>query len=466
MLKFGTIAVCVAALLLSPMLPTPPLMDGQGWSALAVLALAIVLWLTNVLPAAVTSLLVIVLVPLFGILPFNQAGLSLGQEEIWLILSMLIMGSAVEKYGLDKRLAYSILKLSGGKIRLVVAFFIMIGFVLTFFTPNALGRLTVLLPVSLGLIETMKSGTGPNFGKLLIFTVTFTPYMCCIALITAAGGTIYAVGLFDSMLGYRWSYLEWMVLMLPLTIVVLALFWLLLLWLFPPEQTVLQGGAAYFRQELEKLGPLRPEEKKLIALYGLLALLWITSEWNGLAVAHSGLLVASILLLPGIGLLSWKETVKKIDWGLPFLFAAGFTLADALSMSGVTAWGAAAMSEFAAAWPPEWMAVLLFLSFVAIRLCFTNYTAMVASLLPVALTFAVGSGTNPLWLGMIAMVASSIGYFIPTQSAGAMVSFSAGLYTNREYFTVGTGVTVLFFIVTMAAAFFYWPLVGFSLHPS
>ncbi len=443
-----------------------PMLDGQGFGALAVLALAIVLWLTKALPSAITSLLVMVLVPLFGILSFEQAAQSLGQEEIWLIISMLMMGSAVEKYGLDRRLAYNVLLLSRGNVRLVVGFFIAIAFVLTFFTPNALGRLTVLYPVSVGLIEAMKNSTGPNFGKLIMLAVTFAPYMSSISLITAAGGTIYSVGLFDSMLGYKWGYLEWMAVILPMTVVVLILFWLVLLWLFPPERAVLDEGVKYFRKEQAKLGPIRSEEKKLIIMYGLLAMLWVTSEFHGMSVAHSGLLVVTLLFLPGIGLLTWKEAVKKVDWGIPFLFAAGFALAGALQGSGVTAWGAVVMSRLTVNLSPEWHAIILFVLFVAVRLFFTNYTAMVASLLPVALTFAVASGANPLWLGMIAVVASSTGYFIPTQSAGSMMTFTTGLYTGREYFIVGTFITILFFIVTMAVAFFYWPVIGLSVTPS
>lgn len=465
MLKQAAVAVCFLFVLLSPVLPQSSTMGSEGWSAMAILALAVVLWLTNVIPASVTSMMVVVLVSLLGILPFEQAAQALGEEEIWLILSMLIMGVAVEKYALDKRLAYNMLLLAGGSVKSIILYLIVIAFLLTFFMPNALGRLTVLLPVSIGMIETMKEQGGAHFGKLVLLTVTFVPYVSTIGLLTGAGGSIYAVGLFDSMLGYRWSYVDWMLLMMPIVVVVLAAMWMLLLYLFPPETAVLTGSDRFFRQEKEKLGPMTAAEKKLIALYLLLALLWMTGSLHHLPIALTGVLVVTLLFIPGIQLLTWKEAMGKVDWGVPLLFAAGFALADALNESGVVRWASGLATSLLADLPAAILAAAMMTAFILIRIGFTNYTAMVASLLPVALTFAAGSELNPLWLGMLCVAASSIGYFIPTQSAGSMTTFAMGYYTGKDYLVVGSWITLLLFLVTMLAAFFYWPLLGLSVYP-
>lgn len=465
MLKKATVAVCLLFVLLSPVLPQPEGLGREGWSAIAVLSLAIVLWLTNVVPASVTSMMVVVLVSLLGILPFEKAAQALGEEEIWLILSMLMMGVAVEKYALDKRLAYNMLLFAGGRVKYIILYLIVIAFLLTFFMPNALGRLTVLLPVSLGLIETMKAEAGANFGKLIILTVTFVPYVSTISLLTGAGGSIYAVGLFSSMLGHQWSYVDWMMLMMPITVMVLAAFWVLLLRVFPPEKAVLTGGEAFFRQEKEKLGPVTAAEKKLIALYLLLTFLWMTGSLHHLPVALTGVLVVTLLFIPGIQLLTWKEAMRKVDWGVPLLFAAGFALADALHAGGVVKWASAAAANVLAGLPAALLAAAMMAAFILIRIGFTNYTAMVASLLPVALTFAAGSSLNPLWLGMLCVVASSIGYFIPTQSAGSMTTFAMGYYSGKEYLVIGSVITVFMLILTLLAAFFYWPILGLSAYP-
>ncbi|MBP1156413.1 MULTISPECIES: DASS family sodium-coupled anion symporter [unclassified Paenibacillus] len=465
MVKQVAVWGCLLFVLLSPMIPQSSEMGSEGWSALAILSLAIVLWLTNVIPASVTSMMVVVLVSLLGILPFEQAAQALGKEEIWLILSMLMMGVAVEKYSLDKRLAYNMLLFAGGSVKYIVMYLIVIAFLLTFFMPNALGRLTVLLPVSIGLIETMKAQGGANFSKLIILTVTFVPYVSTISLLTGAGGSIYAVGLFDSMLGHQWTYVDWMLLMMPITLVVLAAFWVLLLYLFPPETAVLTGGEQFFKQERDKLGPVTVAEKKLIALYLLLTLLWMTSSLHHLPIALTGVLVVTLLFIPGIQLLSWKEAMSKVDWGVPLLFAAGFALADALNESGVVRWASGMATSLLTDLPAAILAMAMMSAFILIRIGFTNYTAMVASLLPVALTFAAGSTLNPLWLGMLCVVASSIGYFIPTQSAGSMTTFAMGYYSGRDYLVIGSLITLFMFLTTLVAAFLYWPLLGLSVHP-
>jgi anion transporter len=464
MLKQATIALSLLFLLLSPVLPVPAEMGNSGLSAVAILVLAIVLWMTNLIPSSATSMMVIVLVSLFGILPFDQAAKALGEEEIWLILSMLMMGVAVDKNSLDKRLAYNLLALAGGSISKIVLCLMLIAFLLTFFMPNALGRLTVLLPVSLGLIEMMRATAGDNAVKQIILTVTFVPYVSTISLLTGAGGSIYAVGLFASMTGYSWSYLDWMLLMMPITILVLFGFWLVLSRLFPLQIPELAGGEQFFRQEKEKLGPMSGAEKKLVSLYVLLTLLWMSSGIHGLPIALSGVLVATLLFVPGINLLNWEDAVKKVDWGVPLLFAAGFALADALQESGVVSLASGISTSLLENLPPFLLAATMMIAFIIIRIFFTNYTAMVASLLPVALTFAAGSPFNPLWLGMICVVASSIGYFIPTQSAGSMATYAMGYFTGKDYFVTGSLITAMLCLFTLLAAFSYWPLLGLTVY--
>ncbi|WP_221567224.1 anion permease [Alkalihalobacillus sp. TS-13] len=98
--------------------------------------------------------------------------------------------------------------------------------------------------------------------------------------------------------------------------------------------------------------------------------------------------------------------------------------------------------------------------FVLIRIVFTNFTAAAASLMPVALTVAIGSPFNPVWLGMICVVASSTSYLFPSQSAGNMTTYSLGYYSGRDMLILGLILTLVIIVFTLVAAFTYWPLLG------
>lgn len=460
-LKISTAALAGLSLLFLPLMPQN--IGNKGETALGILIFSIILWLTKVVPPAVTSMLVIVLSSLFGILSFERAASGLGKDVVWLVVSMLIMGVAVEKTSLDKRLSYNLLQIAKGNKKYTLLVLILLTFLLTFFIPNAIGRLTVLLPIGIGIINSTKDNPDPNFNKAIILSLTFVPYVSTLSVMTGASGSIYSAGLFKTMLDYNWSYTHWMVVMMPVAVATLVIFWFLLLRIFPHNTCNIEGNKDYFKEQNEALGPISPKEIKLACLYLILISLWITKDLNHMPIAMSAVLIVCFLFLPGIRIVEWSETIKKVDWTVPLLFTAGFTLADTLEESGVVLWITQVTTEFLNGYSDFLLAVTLMLVFVAIRLVFTNYTAMAASLMPVAITFASGTAYNPIWLSMICVVASTAGYILPTQTAGSMTTFALEYYTAKEHFIAGLFLTIVLVSVTMFMAFYYWPSVGLTI---
>jgi len=435
--------------------------------SLLILFIAIFLWFTKLIPPAITSFVVIFLFSVFGILTFEESASSLGEGNIWLIIAMLTMGITVEQTNLDKRLAFHILALAKGSVRLILLYLIVISFLLSFFIPNAVGRLTVLLPLGLGIINTIQNSNNSkddiqNIAKSVILTITFAPYISTIGLMTASSGAIYAVGLFETMLNYTWSYLYWMAVMIPIVLVTLFIFWLILIWKFPIKITKVEESYYYFNEEKSKLGSLTIPEKKLILLYLLLILLWITKGLHHMSIPMSALFVVILLFIPGINLVKWSDVRNKIDWSIPLLFSAGFTLAKGLESGGVVAWLSSLATSKLNGLSALAMVITIIVVVIIIRIGFTNYTAMVASLMPVALTFAVGTPYNPVWLGMVFMVAGSVAFLFPQQSIGSMTTYALGYYTSKDMLVVGGLLTIVIAVITVLAAFFYWPLLGLA----
>lgn len=447
-------------LILSPFLPTPSGMHEEGLITLAILFFAISLWFTAIIPAAVASLAIIVLFPLFGVLTFEEATRGLGKEVIYLIIAVLIMGAAVEKSGLHKRLAYNILLLAKGNTRLIIFSLIAVAFVLTFFIPNGLGRLSVVLPIANGLISVMREESGENIEKALMLAISCAPWVCVAMVMTASSGALYAASLFETVLGFSWSYLHWMIVMLPGSILALCCLWLIIIWLYPPLSKSSIKGQAYSQAEKKKLGSISASEKKIILFYLILITLWLTKEVHHLSIAMSAVIVVIFLFAPGIQLIGWQEAKREVDWGVPLIFAAGFTLAYAFEQSGVVLWLAQQGTIFLNDLPISLLALSLMLIFGIIRLGFINFAAMIASLMPVALTFAKNTAYNPVWLGMICVVASGLCFLFPSQSIGNMTIFSLGYYTSQDMLKVGGLLTVSIIVITLLLAFLYWPLVG------
>lgn len=463
-LKHFIIGGSVLFLAVSPFISFGNSIDSKVWSTGAIFILGIILWITNVLPSSLTGILITVLFAVFGVLTFEEAASGLGNEIIWLVLAVLFMGIAVENNSLDKRIAYSLLSLSKGNVKLTLFNLIMSAFALTFLIPNAVGRLAVLMPIGKGIIKSMEKEGGKNIGKSIMLIVTYAPYITTVALLTGASGSIYATGLFETMLGYSWGYLQWMIIMIPMIFIVLIALWVILTLLFPSRSSMISGGQEFFEKERKSMGAMSIGEKKLLSLYFLLIFLWITKDYHHLTISLSAVIVMVLLFLPGIKLLDWKESIKKVDWGVPILFAAGFAIAKAFENSGLIY----LLSDIAILFLKDLsvftLALSIMLIFVLIRLCFTNFNAMVATLMPVALTFAISTPYNPLWIGMVCLVASSTAYLLPTQAIGSMMTFTLGYYNNTDMFKAGGLLTLSIIIITLLFSFFYWPLVGLEIY--
>ncbi|RFU71390.1 DASS family sodium-coupled anion symporter [Peribacillus saganii] len=457
---YFSLSIIFLLLIVSPFFPPLWGMTEKGAVTLLVLFFGIILWLTNIIPSAVTSIVIMVLLPFFHVLSFEESAAGLGSDVVFLIIIMLCMGKAVEKTGLDRRLAFYVLSKSKGNSSKTIFYVILIAFLLTFFIPNGMARLTVLLPISLGLIDTLKDENDDHFNKSIMLAITYVPWICTVTLITGSNGAIYAASLFKSMIGFEWTYIHWMIVMLPLIAFTLIGLWAILVILFPPKQKHITSGQIYIQNSLRELGKLKMAEKKIIVLYACLILLWLTKELHGYSIAMSACLVGVFIFLPGIELIKWKEAMRSINWGIPLLFAAGFTIANAFEQSGLMVW----LSELAANslknLPVSVVALTIMLIFVVIRIGFTHYAAMIASLLPVAITFALATPFNPVWIGMICVVASTISYIMPTQSIGNMTTYSLGLYTMKDMAKAGGLLTVLIIILTIGFAYWYWPLAG------
>jgi sodium-dependent dicarboxylate transporter 2/3/5 len=462
-LKKVLLVLSLVFLVLSPLIPPANGMTARGWTALAILAVAVVLWLTNVIPRAVTSMLVIALPALTGILTFEEAASSFGREVIWLLIALLVMGIAIEKTGLDKRIVFTMLSWAKGNFKSTIFFLIIFAFTLNFFVPNAVARVVILLPISLGLIEAMAAGKDSNSAKLIMLTISFIPIITASGLLTGASGSIYAAGLFSSSLGFNFSYLYWFSLMMPIIVCVVATYWLIAPRLFPSEVKVIPGGKEYILEEKKKLGQISKGEIKLLALYIILIILWITEPLHHLSLSLSALCVAVVCFLPLIDLVKWNVVRRELDWGVPIVFSAGFTIADTLEKAGIVDWMAVLAGNYLQDFSPFVMALSIMILLLLIRIIFTNYTAMVASLLPVILAFAKVSPFNPLWLGMIAVLASNAGYLFPSQTVANMITLNKGYFSVRDYFVVGIFLTVSLITFSLLFAFFYWPLLGLDI---
>jgi solute carrier family 13 (sodium-dependent dicarboxylate transporter), member 2/3/5 len=422
------------------------------------------LWITGFLPIPVSGILMIILFVITGVLSIEDAFSGLGEEIIWLITGVLIMGIAFEKTGLEKRLTYFLLSLAKGNLKMLLLFFIFSAFILTFFIPNGVARLTLMHSAANGITDQLALLGKRREVEAFYLAVVYAPYVTTTSLMTAASGSIYAVGLFSGKLNYEWNYIYWFLLMLPISIGSMLLLWKILCKEISPsssEETILND---FFLEKRKSLDKIKPKEIKMLLLYGGVILLWATSFLHNLPLSIPALIGMISLFLPGISLIEWKDVKSSFDWGVLILFASGLALAVAFDKSGISLLLSNIAYKAADIVNPEFIPIILFIFIVLIRFVFTNFNASVAVVLPVVISFSLNLPFNSIWLTLLALVACSIAYVLPTQSFGSILIYSTGQVRMRDMGVVGLKLSIGIIVIALLSAYIFWPLMGLSIN--
>jgi len=460
---FLLISAVVAAVFL--LAPAPAGLSAKGWHTLLLMVYTITLWVTEAIEPPLTALLVMLLLSLLGILSFPQAVAGFGDAMIWLLLGVYLISAAMRESGLDRRIALNMLHLARGYTRAILLMVNLTTTIFVFLLPASSGRASLLTPICLGIINAMGLRRDSNIAKGMLISVSYTSLLGSMGLITGAVSMAYAASLFDVFLGYKLTYLRWMQLLLPVSLVCGLIMCPLLLRVFPPELSNMPGGREYIQRERAALGKLTQKEGKVLGIISLTIACWIMEDQLKISIAQSCLAAAVALVLPVTGVMGWKKALASIEWGAIFVLGASLGMVEALKTTQAIEWCAAIGFNSFPVVGPVANSVFLLGMLVAIRAFFPNIIAMTATALPIVFAAAPVLGLSPVWLGLLGITGTVIGLFFPSQSITHLITYGAGYYTIRDMFKAGKYATLAVAVIILLFAHFYWPMLGVRPHP-
>ena len=426
------------------------LLLGQDWAPAAAVTAAVTLlcavwWVFEPVPIPFTSLLPLALFPLFGVLSPAQVGQSFGSPLILLLMGGFMLSTAMSDSGAHRRLAlYMVNLFGGGSARGLVLGFMIAAAVLSMWISNTATTL-MLLPVALAVLERAER-------RLAL------PLLLGIAYAASIGGLGTPIGTPPNLIfmqvhldqfGSTPSFPEWMGWGLPVVAIMVPLAGL---WLT-------RGITLSAPLVLPGVGAWRPSEKRVLTLFSLTALFWISrqapfggwSTWFGLPQANdaSVALIAVVLMaaLPngeGGRLLRW-EAAQKIPWGVLLLFAGGIAIANAFMQSGladIIAGEIGALVEL-----PVWVLILCLCLAVTFLTEVTSNTATASLLMPLLAATATATGINPMLLMVPAAMSASCAFMLPVATAPNAIVFGSGQVRIRDMARAGLVLNLLGAIV-------------------
>ena len=440
-----------------------------GRATLAMMVWMATWWMTEAVEIEVTSLLPIVAFPLFGILSVGKTTANYGADVIYLFLGGFVLALAIQRWGLDRRIAFQTLKWVGTKPTAIVAGVMGSTAVVSMWVSNT-ATAAMMVPIALSIVDlSLRRRTGRslaehggipqddaddrNFALSLLLGVAYAASIGGLGTIIGSPPNGIFVRFFEQTYGVEISFARWMLIGVPAMLLFLPLAWLLnTRLLFPTRIAEIEGGRAWVAEELGKLGPLNRGEKSTLAVFAVTVFFWVfrplladvaiggvkpfanLSDAVIAVAAAIALFIVPVDRAKGIFVSDWGTAVK-LPWGVLILFGGGLALAAATEANGVAQFIGSLAQGFSG-WPllAVVVAVIALMVFMSEL---TSNTAQVATMLPILAALAPVLGVPPALLLLPATIAASCAFMMPVGTPPNAIVFGTGLVHMPQMIKAG-----------------------------
>jgi len=401
----------------------------------SMLAFAIVNWILETVPIAITSLSIIALVPFTGMMTFPATiEKSFGNTVFAFFLGVLLLSFAFKETKLGQLITQALFRLFGKKARSIVLGIMVAGAALAMWITEVAAA-AVVFPIAMSIWEKTKNHRHhAAFGKALMLGVAWGCAFGGVATPIATGANLIAVNYLESQCGIVVTFWEWMRIGLPISVVLTLVGWALLTLRLPNEQMVDSDTEAlhYGRRE-----------KALTVVFSAAIVLWTFGSKIGLSSHHVALLAALALFLPGIEVLEWKKAISSISWDSIMLIASGMLLGDLLYETGVAQWIADAV------FMPQMLSGGLFVrGFIIVmmvsvlKILFSSNTVSGIVLVPIMISVATANNLSPWGLVAPCIFSSALSLMVVSSSPVNVIPYSSKAFTQKDMACSGMVMTV------------------------
>ncbi len=412
---------------------------------LILLAFAIVMFVLEKIPLALTSMIVCIALVVTGVLSIEEAFEGFIDTNVILFVAMFIVGGALFETGMANKLGGIVTKFAKTERQLIVTIMIVVG-VMSGFLSNT-GTAAVLIPVVIGIAA--KSGYSRS--KLLMPLVFAAAMGGNISLIGAPGNLIAQAALQD--IGLNFAFFDYGKIGIPMLIAGILFFATIGYKLLPDKPSV--KTETTFDEEVDYSNV--PAWKQYLALIILVLtiLAMIFEDVIGINLAISGGIGAILLILTGV--ISEKQAIKSIDMQTIFLFGGTLSLAKALEVTGA----GEKIAEVVIGMIGENSSPFLLLVVVFVLACvmtnFMSNTATTALLVPISISIAQGMGADPSAVVMATVIAGSCAYATPIGMPANTMVLAPGGYKFTDYVKAGLPLILVSTVVSLILLPIFFP---------
>ena len=468
----------MVALLLAP-LPVP----APAHKLAAILAMMVVLWVTEALPLAITAMLGPVLAVILQVAPVRAAFASFADPVIFVFIGGFMLAEAMFVHGVDRRIAYTALSwpfvgVSASRVLIVYG---LVAMVLSMWMSNT-ATTAMLFPIGLSIVAHLTRSGATGARQFAMVTMLITSFAASIGGMATPVGTppnLIGVGMLERLTGIDITFFQWMAIGVPAALVMFALLALQFHLIGARGVTIGQGSTAMVREELAKLGPLSSGQRNVLVAFAVTVVLWVTPgvfalaglEDSPLARGYAAAMPESVAAMVGAFLLfllpldwrarqftlTWNQAMK-IDWGIVFLYGGGLAMGELAFSTGL----AEALGKGITSWLPSQTTVALTMLFTGTAIVLsetTSNTAAANMIVPIAIAVSEAAGVRAIEPAVGATLGASMGFMMPVSTPPNAIVYSSGYIPITTMMRYGVLLDVAGFFVIVGLVLLLGPIV-------
>ena len=461
LVRWGIVLLVAVGILL---IPAPEGVTPQSWRLLAIFAATITGSIVQPIPGAAIVLLGVTALALFNVLKINEVLSGYADPVVWLVLAAFFISRGMIKTGLGRRIAFLFIRAIGRHSLGLSYALASTEMVLATVIPSTGARSGgIIFPIAKSLAEAYESRPGPTARRLGAFLMT-SVYQCnvivCAMFLTGQASNPIIARFAQEVTGIEITYARWVTAsIVPALLSLLVAPWLLYR-VFPPEIKHTPAARQFASKELKLMGPMKWSERLMLMVFGLVAVLWITTKLHGIDYAVVAMVGISVLLIAGV--LNWEDLIsEKAAWAVFIWYGGLIRMAEALGQTGITKRFAEAAAGLTTGW--NWwfaLAALLLIYFYA-HYVFASITAHVTAMFVPFLIVILAAGT-PAQLAVLSLayfsnLGASLTHYGTTP---APIYFGAGYTTQRSWWILGLITSVVTILIWSVVGFTWWKFLG------
>ncbi len=425
-------------------------------------------WVTSALPVGVTALLPIVLFPMLNIMDLKSTTANYANPVIYLFLGGFILGLAIEKWNLHKRIALNIMRLSGDKPTRIILGSMLATALLSMWISNT-ATTVMMLPIGISVVKLLDKqfdtpGGGQNFALTIMLGIAYAANIGGISTLIGTPPNLVLASMVSESDMTPLSFAQWMFFALPLAVILFTIvYWINSHLIFPVRIKRLSGIKELIKNELLQLGKIQTGEKRVLFIMIGAALLWIFRGQLSKLSALENLSDPAIAIFASIALfawpsgekkkplLVWKDT-QKLPWGILLLFGGGISLAKGLEVTQIVDLVGTWISD-----SPVQSAIFIILMVCAFSVFLTEVmsnVALVSVFIPVSFVIASNLGLSELQLALPLTIGASCAFMFPISTPPNAIVFSSGYIKMNQM--ARSGILLNLICIVVISLYCYW----------